>query len=74
MQWLIALQRHAHNRGEHAQEGWRISLGTGSQDLIHKTFEILTECAGTLEIALIDRSAGDYVLMETPAYSCVLLI
>jgi len=55
VKWLEEFQSSVHKRPNSSEEGWRISLGSGSQDAICKAFEALV-------------NPGDYVLMETPAY------
>ncbi|TFY73548.1 hypothetical protein EWM64_g10464 [Hericium alpestre] len=54
LKWVYGLQEREHRRRQ--GEGWRISVGTGSQDAISK---VLT--------ALI--SPGDSVLVEKPVYA-----
>jgi tryptophan aminotransferase len=34
--WLEAFQSQEHGRGRPAEEGWRVSVGVGSQDLLAK--------------------------------------
>ncbi|KZS92528.1 PLP-dependent transferase [Sistotremastrum niveocremeum HHB9708] len=51
--WITELQERSHERK--AEEGWRVSMGVGSQDVISK-------CVS----ALLDD--GDSVFIETPAY------
>ncbi|KIY72465.1 PLP-dependent transferase [Cylindrobasidium torrendii FP15055 ss-10] len=58
--WLNAFQERVHGRKAHG-EGWRLSVGSGSQDLIYKA------CT-----ALIDP--GDSMLVETPCYAGVIPI
>ncbi|GAA5912662.1 hypothetical protein JCM5296_006047 [Sporobolomyces johnsonii] len=54
VKWLENLQEKRHQR---AQDGsWRVSVGSGSQDLINKAF-----------CSLINE--GDSVLLESPVYS-----
>jgi len=55
VKWLEAFQTHVHKRNKDA-EGWRISVGIGSQDCLSKAFQTLV-------------NPGDSVLMESPAYS-----
>ncbi|KAI0695366.1 PLP-dependent transferase [Cytidiella melzeri] len=57
LNWLYGLQETAHGRKK--GEGWRISVGSGSQDLIYKAV-----------LALINP--GDPVLVESPVYAGVL--
>ncbi|TDL25730.1 PLP-dependent transferase [Rickenella mellea] len=54
LKWLTGLQEHAH--GRKAGEGWRINVGSGSQDVLYKAF-----------VALVND--GDPVLIESPAYA-----
>ncbi|EPQ29921.1 uncharacterized protein PFL1_02593 [Pseudozyma flocculosa PF-1] len=64
--WVEEFQSRLHHRprvtkaapGVHG-EAWRCSFGTGSQDLLTKTFEALTD-------------PGDSVIVESPAYSGIL--
>ncbi|KAI0707294.1 PLP-dependent transferase [Earliella scabrosa] len=55
--WVYGLQEREHGRKK--GEGWRITIGSGSQDLIHKAI-----------LALVNP--GDAVLVETPVYAGVL--
>ncbi|EPQ56597.1 PLP-dependent transferase [Gloeophyllum trabeum ATCC 11539] len=57
LEWAYGLQEYAH--GRRRGEGWRISVGNGSQDMINKAVW-----------ATVNR--GDAVLLETPMYSGVL--
>ncbi|KAM0755517.1 PLP-dependent transferase [Meredithblackwellia eburnea MCA 4105] len=52
--WLEDLQVKKHHRTKDGS--WRVSVGSGSQDLIYKAFQALIE-------------EGDSVLLETPIYS-----
>ena len=52
--WVYGLQEREHGRKK--GEGWRITIGSGSQDLIHKAI-----------LALVNP--GDAVLVETPVYA-----
>ncbi|KAJ3991878.1 PLP-dependent transferase [Lentinula boryana] len=67
LKWITTLQEIAHGRkhGMHAsgegEEGWRLSIGSGSQDLISKS-----------ATALINP--GDSVLVESPVYAGVIPI
>lgn len=54
VKWLKNLQCKVHGRS--LDEGWAVAVGTGSQDLMYKTFQSLT-------------NAGHSVLFETPSYS-----
>ncbi len=63
VEWIEAFQSKIHRRervkaadGRKSGEVWRCSFGSGSQDLLTKTFE-----------ALVNR--GDSVVLESPAYS-----
>ncbi|KAJ4479621.1 PLP-dependent transferase [Lentinula edodes] len=67
LKWITALQEIAHGR-KHGinvsgagQEGWRVSMGTGSQDLIFKS-----------AAAMINP--GDSILVESPVYAGVIPI
>lgn len=55
--WFVGLQERSHGRGP--DEGWRLSVGSGSQDLIWKAVQ-----------ALVDD--GDPVLIESPVYAGVI--
>ncbi|EIW84421.1 PLP-dependent transferase [Coniophora puteana RWD-64-598 SS2] len=57
LDWLHGLQEHLHGRSR--GEGWRMSVGVGSQDMLYK--------AGT---ALLNP--GDYVLIQAPTYAGVI--
>ncbi|KAF8606422.1 PLP-dependent transferase [Ceratobasidium sp. AG-I] len=56
IQWVYTLQVAQH--GRHKGEGWRVSIGGGSQDLLYKSFS-----------AFVDP--GNSVLIEAPAYAGV---
>ncbi|KAI0342586.1 PLP-dependent transferase [Trametopsis cervina] len=55
--WVYGLQEIAHGRKK--GEGWRVSIGAGSQDVIYKTV-----------MALLNP--GDPILVESPVYAGVL--
>ncbi|KAF9553975.1 PLP-dependent transferase [Agrocybe pediades] len=57
MDWIFGLQEAFH--GRRRGEGWRISMGSGSQDLIYKAVN-----------AMVDP--GDSVLIESPVYAGVI--
>ncbi|KAJ7574349.1 PLP-dependent transferase [Mycena floridula] len=57
--WLFDLQKIRHGRVR--CEGWRISVGHGSQDLLYKTLHCLLD-------------PGDAVLLESPSYTGVIPI
>ncbi|KAF4614087.1 hypothetical protein D9613_007471 [Agrocybe pediades] len=57
LDWIFGLQEVFH--GRRRGEGWRISMGSGSQDLIYKAVN-----------AMIDP--GDSVLVESPVYAGVI--
>ncbi|KAJ2917353.1 hypothetical protein MD484_g3074, partial [Candolleomyces efflorescens] len=59
LDWLFGLQEYFHGRKR--DEGWRISVGSGSQDLIYKAVNALV-------------NPGDPVLVESPVYAWVLTI
>jgi tryptophan aminotransferase len=52
--WIGDLMTQVHGRS--AGEGWRVSLGSGSQDLLYRAF-----------LALINP--GDTILVEAPTYA-----
>ncbi|KAG8686527.1 hypothetical protein FRC08_012467, partial [Ceratobasidium sp. 394] len=54
--WVYTLQAAQH--GRYKGEGWRVSIGTGSQDLLHKSFSAFV-------------NPGEPVLIEAPAYAGV---
>lgn len=53
VQWITELMQQLHSRG--ADEGWRVSIGPGSQDLLYKAFNALL-------------NPGDTVIVEGPTY------
>ncbi|KAF9885521.1 hypothetical protein FE257_012849 [Aspergillus nanangensis] len=53
IRWFEGLQRRVHGLGEDAS--WSCCIGNGSQELIHRVFQVFTD-------------PGDLVLIETPAY------
>ncbi|KII93912.1 hypothetical protein PLICRDRAFT_171614 [Plicaturopsis crispa FD-325 SS-3] len=55
IEWLQRFQSEVHGR-THAGEGWDITIGCGSQDLMYKAFQVLI-------------NDGDSILVETPAYA-----
>ncbi|KAJ7157622.1 TdiD protein [Mycena crocata] len=55
--WLYSLQHTVHGRGR--REGWTLSIGSGSQDLLSKAI-----------IALLNP--GDPVLVQSPVYAGVI--
>ncbi|TFK69934.1 PLP-dependent transferase [Pluteus cervinus] len=57
--WIVGLQEFSHDRKHDG--GWKVSIGTGSQDLIYKAV------AATV-------NQGDPVLVESPVYAGVLPI
>ncbi|KAH7906539.1 pyridoxal phosphate-dependent transferase [Hygrophoropsis aurantiaca] len=57
VEWFTGLQGRSHNRQK--GEGWRLSVGGGSQDMIYKAV-----------IALVNP--GDPILVESPVYAGVL--
>ncbi|KIJ51492.1 hypothetical protein M422DRAFT_224146 [Sphaerobolus stellatus SS14] len=59
LEWLTGLQTTFHGRKK--GEGWRISVGAGSQDLLYKAFHCLV-------------NDGDPILIESPVYAGVLPI
>ncbi|KAG9051199.1 hypothetical protein FS837_011314 [Tulasnella sp. UAMH 9824] len=58
--WLCGLQERYHGR-KHDGEGWMLSVGCGSQDVLSKAFT-----------SLLDE--GDSVLVEAPVYAGVIPI
>ncbi|KAF5374493.1 hypothetical protein D9615_009117 [Tricholomella constricta] len=55
--WIYGLQEFSHGRKR--SEGWRLSIGSGSQDLIYKAVTALV-------------NPGDSILVESPVYAGVL--
>ncbi|KDQ52638.1 hypothetical protein JAAARDRAFT_39888 [Jaapia argillacea MUCL 33604] len=55
--WVYGLQEFSHGRKK--GEGWRISIGSGSQDLIYKAVNAMV-------------NPGDSVLVESPVYAGVI--
>ncbi|KAK1145514.1 hypothetical protein N8T08_004072 [Aspergillus melleus] len=53
IKWFEELQRRVHGIGDH--QGWACCIGNGSQELIHRAFQVFADL-------------GDPVLIETPAY------
>ncbi|EPT01700.1 hypothetical protein FOMPIDRAFT_1036169 [Fomitopsis schrenkii] len=58
-EWIIGLQERLH--GRHKGEGWNVTIGAGSQDMIFKGVNALL-------------NPGDAVLVETPVYAGTLTI
>ncbi|KAJ3483309.1 hypothetical protein NLI96_g6407 [Meripilus lineatus] len=56
-EWVYGLQEKVHGRQK--GEGWRVSIGSGSQDVIYKAVMSIV-------------NPGDSVLVESPAYAGVL--
>jgi len=59
LDWLAGLQTAFHGRKK--GEGWKISMGSGSQDVLYKAFHVLL-------------NDGDPVLIESPVYAGVVPI
>ncbi|KAL1949549.1 hypothetical protein VTO73DRAFT_8430 [Trametes versicolor] len=57
IEWIYGLQEREHGRKK--GEGWRVSVGAGSQDVLHKAI-----------FALVNP--GDAVLVESPVYAGIL--
>ncbi|PPQ92584.1 LOW QUALITY PROTEIN: hypothetical protein CVT25_007276 [Psilocybe cyanescens] len=57
LDWLHGLQER--NHGRKVDEGWKISVGSGSQDLIYKAVAAMV-------------NPGDSVLVESPVYAGVI--
>ncbi|KAI9574053.1 TdiD protein [Boletus coccyginus] len=58
-EWFVGLQERAH--GRKPLEGWRLTIGNGSQDVIFKAINAI-------------MNPGDPILIEAPAYAGVLPI
>ncbi|CAH7665787.1 pyridoxal phosphate-dependent transferase [Phakopsora pachyrhizi] len=56
LDWVIGLQQRSHGRGKPEEEGWRCSIGAGSQELMEKAFEAVCD-------------PEDSILIESPVYS-----
>jgi len=59
LDWLTGLQGKFHGRQK--GEGWRLSVGSGSQDVLYKAFHVLV-------------NDGDPILIESPVYAGVIPI
>lgn len=74
VQWLEAFQSEVQGRGKGSDEGWRVTIGVGSQDLISKVRLAFPPSSKAEQVqafrALTDED--DSVLLETPVYSGVL--
>jgi tryptophan aminotransferase len=57
--WMTEMMQTVHKRENSKEEGWRVSLGAGSQDLLYKAFNALL-------------NPGDTILVEGPTYPYVL--
>ncbi|THH06381.1 hypothetical protein EW145_g4121 [Phellinidium pouzarii] len=53
LEWLAGLQAYSHGR---KKEGWRVTTGVGSQDLLYKATSAVI-------------NPGDYALIESPSYA-----
>jgi len=58
-EWFIGLQERTHGRKR--SEGWRLTIGNGSQDVIYKAINAI-------------MNPGDPILIEAPVYAGVLPI
>ncbi|KAF9223811.1 PLP-dependent transferase [Gyrodon lividus] len=58
-EWFVGLQERSHGRKNY--EGWRLTIGNGSQDVLYKAINAI-------------MSPGDPVLIEAPVYAGVLPI
>ncbi|KIJ40419.1 hypothetical protein M422DRAFT_780719 [Sphaerobolus stellatus SS14] len=57
--WVYDFMKTLHSRGD--AEGWKVSIGSGSQDILYKAFSALF-------------NPGDTVLIEAPTYPAILPI
>ncbi|KIJ46909.1 hypothetical protein M422DRAFT_164756, partial [Sphaerobolus stellatus SS14] len=57
--WITQLMKEVHSRSD--GEGWRVSIGSGSQDLLYKAFSAFL-------------NPGDTILIESPTYPGILII
>jgi tryptophan aminotransferase len=72
VKWLEDLQEREHGRKR--SEGWKLTTGLGSQDLLQKArgFSCLQQPRLTLTQAVLALlNPGDAVLVESPVYACV---
>lgn len=59
--WMTEMMQTVHKRAASKEEGWRVSLGAGSQDLLYKAFNALL-------------NPGDTILVEGPTYPTIMPI
>ncbi|KAH6912754.1 kynurenine/alpha-aminoadipate aminotransferase [Coprinopsis sp. MPI-PUGE-AT-0042] len=59
--WMTEMMQTVHKRANSREEGWRVSLGAGSQDLLYKAFNALL-------------NPGDTILVEGPTYPTIMPI
>ncbi|PIL35518.1 hypothetical protein GSI_02246 [Ganoderma sinense ZZ0214-1] len=68
LEWLIGLQEHSHGRKR--DEGWDLTFGTGSSDLIYKASWAAAGMPACAVNALLNP--GDVALIEAPVYAGVI--
>ena len=70
---MYGLQEHSHGRKR--SEGWRVTIGTGAQDLIYKVRYSLIRGPCRFWTKLVVQAiavmvnCGDSVLVESPVYA-----
>ena len=82
LEWLIGLQEYSHDRKR--GEGWDLTFGAGSSDLIYKVFcsrmsrpDVDVSIAETHLIRRVSQAVnallgpGDVALIEAPVYAYV---
>lgn len=72
IKWVYGLQAREHHREQ--GEGWRLSIGSGSQDVIHKVnrnlfFHVRCELKTVCKAIFALVNPGDPVLVESPVYA-----
>lgn len=71
LEWIWGLQEFAHGRKR--GEGWRSSVGSGSQDVIYKVWpyvkQRVSSCRPYRQAVNAILNPGDSVLVESPVYA-----
>lgn len=70
--WLTDLQEKSHGRKRN--EGWRLSVGAGSQDVLYKVWDIdytFVHASKNVQGFYSLLNDGDPVLIESPVYALV---
>ena len=71
--WVYGLQERVHGRKK--GEGWRVSIGSGSQDVIYKACSPLRPAVGSHKLGPLVQAVmamvnpGEPVLVESPVYA-----